>query len=633
MSKLSKLTGIFFVGLAAVACSDSPTNPPAAGNANQLHSSRPSRTGAPLDVPAVHMDRPPRPRAWDTSAVALVAAIAAESGHAVVVFKELTSARALETGLHAAVSAAAVNAGLNFVRAKGGEILDLYDAMGAAHVRMNPSLATVLRANPLVDFIEPRQWLRKEGMSGMTLLASDPLGTPQTVPWGIQMVRAPEAWSVTRGTGAKIYLIDTGHQRGHEDLPLIPTENCGGGYGGCDDAYVSHGSHVLGIWTARDNAVGVEGVAPGVNAEDVYVWGACADSNEVGCPTDQIIMGLNAAIFNADVVNMSLGDEDYNGDLAFAVAVAWNHDIVLVAAAGNVPPHDAGDVVYPANYSHVIGVSGVQADKSFASWSNCGIQSNYGPHVDLAAPFEALSTVPGGYVILCGTSMATPHVSGAAALLRAQNPTWTNQQVVDRLLSTAQDLGSPGRDNFFGYGLVDAARALGLDVALTAHINGLTTITTAGTHTWSAIASGGTGSYSYQWWYMDLSAPPAWIPLGTEQTQDLYVDQNSPPFYIDVAVTSGSQMQEPYIYVHWSSLSVSIRAPNTMRPDVECWVTATAQAGTPPYTYEWSTGATGSSTLFEGGSISVTATDADGTQAYASAYSQIDENANSNCEY
>ncbi len=86
-----------------------------------------------------------------------------------------------------------------------------------------------------MDYVEPRQWYHTTGIRSPVLFWL-PLGTPETTPWGITMVRAPEAWSLTTGTGVKIELIDTGHDRGHEDLPLVPTENCAGYYGGCDDS-------------------------------------------------------------------------------------------------------------------------------------------------------------------------------------------------------------------------------------------------------------------------------------------------------------------------------------------------------------------------------------------------------------
>jgi subtilisin family serine protease len=472
------------------------------------------------------MDRPPNPRAWDTSDAALVAAIESESGHAVIAFKEPGSGRALKTGLRAAVTAGTVTAGLNLLRARGVQVVDLYDAIGAAHVIMNPSLAPALRASPLVDYIEPRQRGRIEGVPGTNILAFLPLGTAQSIPWGIQLVRAPDAWSITRGTGARIYLIDTGVDTTHEDLPHPPANHCGGGQGGCDDAYpVPHGTHVFGIWTARDNTVGVEGVAPGVNAADVYLWGGCDNSGS--CFSTDVTNGLNAAVLNADVINLSLSFP-FDAAMSNAVAFDWSNNIVLVAAAGN---NGGNTIIYPANYTHVIGVSGVLPDKSFASTSPCsGASSNWGSHVDLAAPFYALSTVPGGYddetgtPAWCGTSMATPHVSGVAALLRAQNPTWTNQQIVDRLTSTAQDLGAAGWDDHFGYGLVDAVKAVG---ALDAKISGPTTVFANQTQTWNSVVTGGVTPYAYQW-YKDGS------PVGTGASLTMNTGSTSFSLRLDV---------------------------------------------------------------------------------------------------
>lgn len=184
---------------------------------------------------------------------------------------------------------------------------------------------------------------------------------------------------------------------------------------------------------------------------------------------------------------------------------------MIVAAAGN---NNGNFVIYPANYTNVIGVSGVQPNKLFADTSPCPIQggryasSNYGTHVDLAAPFWALSTVPtnsyadetGGW---CGTSMATPHVAGAAALVRAKNPTWTNQQVVNQLTSTALDLGPVGRDDFYGYGLLDAGEALGVlrpppPPPPSVSIVGPSSVRANASCIWSASVSG-TPPYNYHW--------------------------------------------------------------------------------------------------------------------------------------
>jgi hypothetical protein len=498
-----RLLAILPLALTALSgCSERPTEPsrPAAP-----HFSLGSRTGEPVDVPSVRIDRPPRPRAWDTSDVALVAAIAAQDGHAVIGIKEAASTRALDGGLRGAVTAATVRGSVDTLRARGLEIVQLYDALGAVHVRMDPALAPALRRHPLVDYIEPRQWFQIAGVPLRRAGLPEAL-LSQSVPWGISMVHAPTAWGTTRGSGTVIELIDTGHDRGHEDLPLVPLNHCAGYYGGCDDAFpLPHGTHVLGIWTARDNAVGVIGVAPGINDADVYSYGAC--DNYGSCSSTEVTAGINAGIWNARVMNLSLGGTYYDTPMANAVAQAWANDIVIVAAAGN---NQGNTVIYPAGFTNVIGVSGVRTDETFASTSPCsGTSSNYGSHVDLAAPFWALSTVPGGYQDetsgWCGTSMATPHVSGVAALLRAQHPTWTNQQVVDALFATARDKAPWGRDDYYGYGIVDAAAAVAYGQTPppppppSVNITGPDQVLPYSGCLFFANATGGTEPYSYAW--------------------------------------------------------------------------------------------------------------------------------------
>lgn len=511
---IEKVLRVVVFGAAVAACSEPTTSSPAA---RPRGISSAASNGAPLDVPEVRMDRPPHPRPWDTSNVALAAAIAAQDGHAVVGFKEAGSRPALETGLRAAVTAATIKAGLALLRARGAEILTVYSAIGAAHVRMPPAIASELRSNPLFDYVEPRQyrWLQGSSLGSTPASKLSSAFLAQTVPWGVQLVQAPSGWPTSRGTGARIELIDTGMDTTHEDLPHPPATNCAGAFDGCRDAFpFPHGSHVIGIWTARDNAVGVIGVAPGINTTDVFAYGACSDQDG-HCPTPEIITGINAGIFDAKVINMSFGGSTYDAGEANAVASAWNNDIVLVAAAGNLPGVPAGSVVYPAGYTNVIGVSGVKTDKSFASSSPCpgSPSSNYGSHVDLAAPFWAKSTVPGGYQDetsgWCGTSMSTPHVSGVAALVRAARPSWTNQQVVTRLVNMAEDLGTVGRDNYFGNGLVNAYRAL----TTTLSISGPGFISQKGTYTFTAAYSRFNTTPTFFWEEKQCSTC-AWVHVG-----------------------------------------------------------------------------------------------------------------------
>ncbi|HEV8380659.1 MAG TPA: S8 family serine peptidase [Gemmatimonadales bacterium] len=369
--------------------------------------------------------------------------------------------------------AASIELGLSLLRGSGAEVMYVYRTFGAAWVRIDPALGPQLRRHPLIDYIEPRQWFQLDRSPARVMAAKGMLAVQggQTTPWGIKMVRAPESWSLTTGTGVKTLIIDTGIGA-HDDLPAIPPVNCGGGFGGCDDGPFFHGTHVAGIVLARNNAIGVVGVAPGVDGSDLFAWGAC-DSNTGGCSTTEIAAGIDEGRTDSvKVISMSLHGP-FDQGVANAVAQAWQAGIVLVAAAGNhstARPQD-NIVVYPAGNTNVIGVAGVQTDKSFASTSPCPhplggqVASNSGSHVDLAAPFWALSTVGSSAYEderqgWCGTSMATPHVTGAAALLWAQNPTWTNQQVVDRLFATA--LAAPGQELLVGHGLVDAANAVGL---------------------------------------------------------------------------------------------------------------------------------------------------------------------------
>jgi subtilisin family serine protease len=146
------------------------------------------------------------------------------------------------------------------------------------------------------------------------------------------------------------------------------------------------------------------------------------------------------------------------------VIAAKNAGIVVVAAAGNSGPGD-NTVIYPAKYPEAIAVSATDQNNQIASWSSRG------PEVDLAAPGVSIySTYKGtGYATLSGTSMAAPHVTGSAALLlntpvgnydANSNGKWDPDEVQKKLQDRAIDLGDPGFDNLYGYGLVNAYNAV-----------------------------------------------------------------------------------------------------------------------------------------------------------------------------
>jgi subtilisin family serine protease len=151
------------------------------------------------------------------------------------------------------------------------------------------------------------------------------------------------------------------------------------------------------------------------------------------------------------VINLSLGGASPSSILESAINYAYNQGVILVASTGN---QGNGYVLYPAAYPPVIAVAATDSSNAWASFSN------YGPEVDVAAPGVMIySTYPGGgYGYRSGTSMSAPHVAGLAALLRGI-PGNTPTQVIAQIESTALDLGTPGWDMYYGFGLIqmDAA--------------------------------------------------------------------------------------------------------------------------------------------------------------------------------
>ncbi len=265
-------------------------------------------------------------------------------------------------------------------------------------------------------------------------------------------IDAPEAWAISRGSPAiTVAVIDSGVDYTHPDL--APN------YAGGDD-FVSgdgdpmddhgHGTHVAGtIAAALDNLTGVPGAEEGVagvapNAR-FLAYKVCRSDGT--CDDFAIQQAIARAISEgARVINLSLGSLEYSQSLNDAVQDAWNAGLVIVGGAGN---DGTTDPFYPAALDNVISVAAFDEDDRRASFSN------YGTWVDVSAPGNAIvstypmatcaaSTTPGDtgcYTYLSGTSMAAPHVSGAAALVWSRSDVTSNQQVVDILLGSADATG------------------------------------------------------------------------------------------------------------------------------------------------------------------------------------------------
>ena len=290
----------------------------------------------------------------------------------------------------------------------------------------------------------------------------------QTTPWGVEKIGAVSAWTVTTGAGINVALLDTGADYDHPDL----AGNIGGGVnfamGFGRDGSTSprdwedregHGSHCAGIVAAVANDLGVVGVAPRATLWAVKVLGDTGTGF-----TSDLIQGLEwCRDHHIQIVSMSLTG-GHATSLQNACDAAYNAGVLLIAAAGN----SRGAVSYPAAYSSVIAVSAIDAGGQLASFSNSG------PEIELAAPgMDIYSTYEaGGYATLSGTSMASPHVAGAAALIWSTPSLGCSSAatVRARLRQTARDLGlTPAQQ---GYGLVDAAAAVAvqpvMDVAVLA---------------------------------------------------------------------------------------------------------------------------------------------------------------------
>lgn len=332
------------------------------------------------------------------------------------------------------------------IKANGGDIKYEYTIVPAIAAKLSPQAISALCKNPNIELIEA---------DGIAMI------TGESIPWGINRVNAPDTQALgISGSGIKVAIIDSGVDYNHPDLAA----NYLGGYDfvnndadPMDDH--GHGTHVAGTIATLDNDIGVLGVAP----EAGFYALKAADSSG-SCSMSDVAAAVDWAVSNdVDVISMSLGGS-YSYVLKAACDKAYNNGVVLVAAAGNT---GSNIVLYPAAYDSVIAVSATDSNNIRPSWST------YGPQVELAAPgVSVYSTIPGSsYGYKSGTSMATPHVTGSVALLLStevsgtqfdldNDGTWDPAEVRARLQSTATDLGVTGKDDYYGYGLVNAYAAV-----------------------------------------------------------------------------------------------------------------------------------------------------------------------------
>ena len=330
--------------------------------------------------------------------------------------------------------------------------------------------------------------------------------------WGLKAVRAPEAWnistgiSVATGKGIGIAVIDTGVDYNNAELTgKIDTAHAWNFVNNTNNARDDngHGTHVSGIAAAKkDNGIGIAGVCPDCKILPVKVLDATGSGTIAGIINGINYVAKNAVKWGIKVINMSLGvpGSSLSSTLmsAFVKAINYanNQGVTVVAAAGNY--NQDVSTFYPAALSNVISVGATDANNTRAGFSNWGSALDVmAPGVDILSlkaagtSFGASSVVDPNYVRASGTSMAAPFVAGTVALLKARYPGLTYNDIYMALTRSAKDLGSVGFDYLYGYGLVDAYRALTTlgGSSLSTQSTGTYTTTTYSTST-----SSGTGS-------------------------------------------------------------------------------------------------------------------------------------------
>ena len=352
------------------------------------------------------------------------------------------------------------------------------DGLGLARYAVAPdqaeALLAALAADPRVEFAE------RDRAYSLLSLPDDPLVGQQ---WNLQQVHAPEAWDTATGGGdVVVAVLDSGIDAAHPDLAgrVVPGRNVRERNSDTRDD-IGHGTHVAGVIGALgDNGIGVAGLSWGVRLMPIKITNRQGDASIAAAAE-----GIRWAVdHGARIINLSFGGLEDSRAVRLAVEDAYQRGALLVAAAGNCGElatfRDEGcDVanppIYPAALSQVIAVGALGATGELAPYSETG------SYIRLTAPGGVggsrrsnpldyiLSTWPPalpspidlpGYSYEVGTSMAAPHVAGAAALVWSTNPTLSRDEVEQLLFETADPLGPPGRNDRYGYGRVNVQRAV-----------------------------------------------------------------------------------------------------------------------------------------------------------------------------
>lgn len=300
--------------------------------------------------------------------------------------------------------------------------------------------------------------------AALVLVLASPNGawaaSPREMQWYLDALHVPAAQQISNGQGVVVGVVDSGVDAGNPDLAgrLLPGKSVDFNRPDAGTDTDGHGTAMIGIIAGNGAGGGALGVAPGSKVLPVR-----SDTDlEATLPS-----GIKYAVeHGAKVINVSASGQGTSAyDMREALQDAFNHDVVVVAGAGNVS-NGQSQIGLPANYPGVVAVTGT--DKSGNFWPG----SVQGPEAAVAAPaVDGVSVASRqspdaqrGYRGGDGTSNSTAIVSGVVALIRAKYPNLNAASVINRLIRTADDKGPAGRDPQYGFGVVDPVEALTANV-------------------------------------------------------------------------------------------------------------------------------------------------------------------------
>ncbi|WP_106449561.1 S8 family peptidase [Trichococcus alkaliphilus] len=367
---------------------------------------------------------------------------------------------------------------LHAFKGLGGDVSNVFTIIPAISGRLPAKAIEALKNNPQVEVVE-----LDYAVKALEYSSEDELGNS----WGADHINADSALAAGfSGEGIKVAVLDSGVNFNHFDLRdnFDFSENELGYDFVSDDLFpedvYGHGTHVAGTLAAASNGFGVVGVAS--NAQIVAL--RVLDENGEGTASRiiealQWIQNYNAVHPDSPIriTNNSYGTGSNSSQLEAAFDVLASSGVLHIASAGNdgSATGNGNNVSYPAKYASVVAVAALDKTNQRASFSSTGsdveiaapgvsILSTWKDGTNIAGPQPfSFAGYAGEYFIEAnGTSMASPHVAGVAALLMASDSSYTAEEVRNKMNETALDLGETGRDKLYGYGLVDASSALGI---------------------------------------------------------------------------------------------------------------------------------------------------------------------------